>query len=202
MATLNPIRVTEQAHELAAAVLQPGDIAIDATAGKGRDTAFLAKIVSSTGQVHAFDVQAEAIQSTQNLLEVAGLSSQVVLHHRSHAEIKAAIPKELWGQVSVVIFNCGYLPGSNQKITTQSGSTAAALEAAYEILKPTGRIVCVAYTGHPGGQEESSLIHLFADRCQARGDWVEKINYHPNFARPWILVVTRNPNHATTKLSN
>lgn len=191
MATLNPVRVTEQAHDLAAAVLQPGDIAIDATAGKGRDTAFLAKLVSATGQVHAFDIQAEAIQSTKNLLQIAGLSSQVSLHHRSHAEMKSALPPEHWGRVSVVLFNCGYLPGSDQKIATQPKSTIKALEAAYELLKPQGRIVCVAYTGHPGGREESSQIHDFADQCIARGDKVEKLNYHPTFARPWILAVTR-----------
>lgn len=191
MATLNPIRVTEQAHDLAAAVLQPGDIAIDATAGKGRDTAFLAKLVTVSGQVHAFDVQAEAIQSTKNLLEIAGLSASVTLHHRSHAEIKSAIPPELWGRVSAVLFNCGYLPGSDQKIATQPESTTKALEAAYDLLKPQGRIVCVAYTGHPGGREESAQIHDFASHCLARGDAVEKINYHPTFARPWILVITR-----------
>ena len=42
MAPINPIRVTERAQKLAAEILRAGDIAIDGTAGKGRDTAFLA----------------------------------------------------------------------------------------------------------------------------------------------------------------
>ena len=70
MATVIPIRVTERAQALASEVLNIGDIAIDATAGKGRDTAYLAQTVGTTGWVHSFDIQPEAINSTRNLLEV------------------------------------------------------------------------------------------------------------------------------------
>lgn len=191
MATLIPIRVTERAQALASEVLDIGDIAIDATAGKGRDTAFLAQSVGSTGWVHSFDIQPEAIHSTRNLLEASGLIGHVTLHERSHAELMAALPESHRGKISVALFNLGYLPGSNQKIVTQPGSTAIALESALTELKSGGRLICVAYTGHPGGKEESDVVHKFAESAEKAGNTVEKVGYAPYQPKPWILVVTR-----------
>ncbi|MGI9108918.1 MAG: methyltransferase domain-containing protein, partial [Opitutales bacterium] len=88
MAPVNPVRVTERAQKLATEILRPGDVAIDGTAGKGRDTACLAQAVGPTGHVHAFDIQPEAIASTHNLLEAAGLLDRVSLHRRSHVELE------------------------------------------------------------------------------------------------------------------
>ena len=66
MAPVNPVRVTERAQKLATEILRPGDVAVDGTAGKGRDTACLAQAVGPTGHVHAFDIQPEAVASTRN----------------------------------------------------------------------------------------------------------------------------------------
>lgn len=40
-----------------AQVLRPGDVAVDATAGNGHDTLFLAQAVGPSGTVYAIDVQ-------------------------------------------------------------------------------------------------------------------------------------------------
>ncbi len=191
LAPINPIRVTERAQKLALEAINPGDIAIDATAGKGRDTAFLAQAVGPVGHVHAFDIQDEALRSTHNLLEAAGLLERTTLHHRSHAEINDAIPAAHHGKVAVALFNLGYLPGGNPAIITQPATTAQALQAALKLLRPSGRLVCVAYTGHPGGSEESDIVLAFAQEREQSGDSVEKIGYFPNPGKPWILVVTK-----------
>ena len=191
LAPINPIRVTERAQKLALEAINPGDIAIDATAGKGRDTAFLAQAVGPGGHVHAFDIQDEALRSTHNLLEAAGLLERTTLHHRSHAEINDAIPAAHHGKVAVALFNLGYLPGGNPAIITQPATTAQALQAALKLLRPSGRLVCVAYTGHPGGSEESDIVLAFAQEREQSGDSVEKIGYFPNPGKPWILVVTK-----------
>ncbi len=191
LAPINPIRVTERAQKLALEAINPGDIAIDATAGKGRDTAFLAQAVGPGGHVHAFDIQDEALRSTHNLLEAAGLLERTTLHHRSHAEINDAIPAAHHGKVAVALFNLGYLPGGNPAIITQPATTAQALQAALKFLRPSGRLVCVAYTGHPGGSEESDIVLAFAQEREQSGDSVEKIGYFPNPGKPWILVVTK-----------
>ena len=191
LAPINPIRVTERAQSLAAAELKAGDIAIDGTAGKGRDTAFLAQAVGPTGHVHSFDIQPEAIASTENLCALAGLSARVTLHHRSHADIATALPAGHLGKVGAAIFNLGYLPGGNPDIITQPQSTATALRAAFAALRTGGRLICVAYTGHPGGMDESDVVLAFAAERTSAGDAVEKIGHVPNPGKPWVLSVTK-----------
>ena len=44
-------------HDFLKRSVQPGAFCIDATAGKGRDTALLCRLAGETGRVLAFDVQ-------------------------------------------------------------------------------------------------------------------------------------------------
>ena len=45
--------------------LRPGDRAVDATCGNGRDTLLLARLVGEEGRVWALDIQAEALARTR-----------------------------------------------------------------------------------------------------------------------------------------
>ena len=56
------------AHKIIAEHVQPGDFCIDATAGRGHDTAFLCELVGKEGKVLAFDIQQAAVDSTRALL--------------------------------------------------------------------------------------------------------------------------------------
>ena len=49
-------------HTLFRERIKEGDIAVDATAGRGRDTLLLSELVGDTGHVYAFDIQADAIR--------------------------------------------------------------------------------------------------------------------------------------------
>ena len=49
-----PERPTALAHREIEAVVRKGDLVIDATAGNGHDTVFLANLVGETGEVIAF----------------------------------------------------------------------------------------------------------------------------------------------------
>ncbi len=150
-----PERPTARAHREVAAVLRPGDAAVDATAGNGHDTVFLAGLVGGTGTVIAFDVQAQAIASTRERLAAAGLLERVELVHGSHAGIaEHAAP----GSVAAVMFNLGYLPGGDHSLITRREETLAALEAAMAVLRPGGLLTIVCYPGHPGGDEESAAV--------------------------------------------
>ena len=51
-------RLTELAQQRIGTIVRSGDIAVDATAGNGHDTLFLAERVGPAGQVYAFDIQA------------------------------------------------------------------------------------------------------------------------------------------------
>ena len=71
-------------HDFLTRTVKPGSVCVDATAGKGRDTALLCRLTGKAGRVLAFDIQEEAIRQTRALLEAEGLSAEVVLD--SHAK--------------------------------------------------------------------------------------------------------------------
>ena len=64
-----PLNALGLSHQFIAAHVQEGNLCIDGTAGRGRDTLFLCNLVGVTGKVHAFDIQEEAVESTQALLQ-------------------------------------------------------------------------------------------------------------------------------------
>ena len=59
------MRLTEKVHAILKNHLREGDQAIDATAGNGYDTLFLAEQIGLSGEVIAIDIQNCAIQSTR-----------------------------------------------------------------------------------------------------------------------------------------
>jgi hypothetical protein len=164
---MTPPRPTELAHTLLRNVIRHGDTVIDATAGNGHDTGFLADCVGPGGRVLAFDVQENAIRSARSRLEQAGMASRVEFHHACHtrmAEHAAA------GTVSAVMFNLGYLPGEDHGLTTETPETLRALAAAAELLKPGGALSVVCYPGHSAGADEASEVETWMSSL-ASGGW-------------------------------
>ena len=145
------------AHEFLRRRIQPGAFCIDATAGRGKDTALLCRLAGPAGQVLAMDIQKEAVTSTRALLEKEGLTAEVVLD--SHANIgQYAAP----GTVDAVVFNFGYLPGGDHRIFTRAESSIPALEASLTLLKEGGVIsACIYYGGANGYQEKEALMAYF-----------------------------------------
>lgn len=173
--------ITEIAHDLLRPHLHPGDIAIDATAGNGHDTRFLAECVGPTGKVFAFDIQKIALEHTAELLE--GFEN-VELMERSHAEMKEAIPLEFHGRIDAVMFNFGYLPNGDRTICTQATSSVNAIHAAAELLRPGGWISAILYLGHPGGAEEAEAVE--AALRSLPFDWTCETSNRANAPRLWI----------------
>jgi len=150
-------RLTEQAQTLVREVVEPGDSVIDATAGNGHDTCFLAEAVGKNGRVVAFDVQSDALQRTSARLDDVGYQN-VALHQRSHAEMKDAVPESFHGSAAAVMFNLGYLPGGDHTVTTEAESSIAALRIALELVRSGGIITVLAYPGHDGGNDETGSV--------------------------------------------
>lgn len=145
--------------------LQSGDIAIDATAGMGADTLFLAHGCGKRGKVYAFDIQQAALTQTRTRLEQEPAPlAEVQLIHSSHAVMEEVLPSEIMGKVSAIMFNLGYLPSqeADQSIITMTESTLTALEAALNMLKPRGIITIVLYPGHVGGDLEAASVENWA----------------------------------------
>ena len=156
------MKILPFAQFLLQSALEPGDIAIDGTAGNGHDTAYLANIVGETGHVYGFDIQSEAIENTKEKLRSENLLQQCTLIQTGHEHVKAYVSEQQYGQVKAAIFNLGYLPGGDKSIVTGAKSTIAAIEQLLEIMAPKGIIVLVIYHGHTGGASERDAVLDYA----------------------------------------
>ena len=197
------IRMAPWAHALLAEVLQPGALAVDLTAGNGKDTCFLYRQVGDGGRVQAFDVQDEALEATARLLEQEGANVQpdrlapggpcaepgIYLVHDCHSRLASYLSEP----VAAIVANLGYLPGSDSVCATASPSTLSALRAALELLAPGGRLAVVCYVGHSGGATEAEKVaQLFAGLPSEYWD-VLQLSAPNRQAAPTLLVVERRP---------
>lgn len=185
------IPLTQQAQQAVSEVIRPGDFAIDATAGNGHDTQFLAELVGSEGRVIAFDIQQVAIANTACRLEKAGLQN-VTLWNRDHAEINDMIPPEWTGRIAAIMFNLGYLPGGDKQIITRADSSRHSVALSARLLKPGGIMTVLAYTGHDGGKSEADQVEQVVTGLPANSFEVRIIQSQPGRAAgPRLFVVRR-----------
>ncbi len=141
-------------HQVVARFLKRGGTCIDATAGRGYDTAFLCELAGDEGSVTAFDIQQEALDSTRQLLEERGLRARLILD--SHENMAKYFESE---SIDVILFNLGYLPKGDHAVYTRFESTRAAIESGLGLLKRGGLMsVCIYYGGDSGYEEKEALI--------------------------------------------
>lgn len=150
-------RVLQYAQSLLEMTIGEGDIAVDATAGNGHDTLFLANLVGDDGYVYSFDVQKQAVDATLHRLLDNALEHRALVLRDGHENVAKYITKPVAG----AIFNLGYLPGSDHDIITKPNTTIQALESLLKLLKVGGIIVLVIYHGHEGGKEERDAVIRF-----------------------------------------
>ena len=140
-------------HEFLRQHVKAGAFCIDATAGKGRDTALLCRLAGPSGRVLAFDIQQEAVDQTRALLAREGLTAEVVLD--SHANMERYARSE---SVDCVVFNFGRLPGGAPHIFTRAPSSVAAIGAGLRLLRPGGVMAIALYYGGENGYEERDAV--------------------------------------------
>ncbi|MEG6615914.1 class I SAM-dependent methyltransferase [Peptococcaceae bacterium 1198_IL3148] len=159
------------AHQFIANALPENGVAVDATAGNGNDTVFLAEKMPK-GTVYSFDIQPEALAQTKVLLEKQGLSN-VKLIHDGHQNIDS----HLSGPVDAAMFNLGYLPKGDHSITTKPDNTVVALDKVTKMLKVGGRISLIVYTGHPGGLDELMAVENYLSGLDSLSYWVTGLKF-------------------------
>lgn len=134
--------------------LRKGDTAVDFTMGNGHDTEFLSKTVGESGHVYAFDVQEAALASTAEHLEKAGAPHNYTLILDSHHNVARYVT----GPIRAGMFNLGYLPGSDKRVTTMRETTMPAIEAALALLDHGGVLLVAVYPGHAEGEAEGRML--------------------------------------------
>jgi hypothetical protein len=155
--------ITTLNHDKLHTVLHSGDCVIDATAGNGHDTAYLARLIGPSGELHAIDLQAAALASTRQRLATESISMEVQYRHGDHADILQKLRPKLANRVHACVFNLGYLPGADKTITTTRNSTLRALDAAIPLLTISGVLSITCYPGHPEGAAEAEGVTDWAN---------------------------------------
>lgn len=147
-------RVLQYAKTLLRDTIEIGDTVVDATAGNGHDTLFLAELVGDTGRVYAFDVQQQAVDATMSRLVEAGVQARCEVILDGHEQVANYVSTP----IKAAVFNLGYLPGAAHDVITKPSTTVAALESLLQQLVVGGMIVLVIYYGHEGGKEERDRV--------------------------------------------
>ncbi|MFN0065363.1 MAG: class I SAM-dependent methyltransferase [Chlamydiales bacterium] len=144
------------AHARWQELLSKGDTAIDATLGNGNDTLFLASIMQGEGRLIGYDIQETAIEKTLHLLQELPSSwrKNVVLKQISHTA--------LCEPAKLIVYNLGYLPGSDKSITTMTETTLVSLDKAVSLLQPGGLLSITCYPGHSEGAREAKAVLAWA----------------------------------------
>ncbi len=166
--------------------------AVDATAGNGRDTLFLARLAGSEGRVATFDIQPRALEKTRRLLEenAPELRGNVSLFLRGHETMAEPLGEAWRGNTRAVFFNLGYLPGGDRSLTTLPSTTLRALDAAWSLLAPRGLISLTVYPRHAGGFEESAQVRAWLEKMRSRAELHFRGEHNPR--EPWWVGIVKS----------
>ncbi|MDW7676033.1 MAG: class I SAM-dependent methyltransferase [Bacillota bacterium] len=187
--------MADVAQEILAARISKGDHVMDGTMGNGYDTLFLWQQVQPEGCVTAFDLQAAALETTRFRLKAAGWSGD---HHTlrliqdNHSRLAEYIKKPL----KAVMFNLGFLPGSDKITVTRWNDLKQALEALRnDYLLPGGIVSVISYSGHSGGQQEQQQLLAYAE-CLPSEKWAVMVmrRINASLSAPVLVLIQKKPN--------
>ena len=147
--------ITQYCHERIQQMIKEPLLCIDATAGTGKDTVFLAKLVGEKGRVISMDIQEMAIEQTKKRLLKERLSNRAEVVLDSHVHMDKYAKKD---RVSLIMFNLGYLPGGDHSLSTKADTTIEALEKGLNLLHEGGMISLLIYSGGDSGFEEKNQV--------------------------------------------
>ncbi len=151
-------------------VLESGSIAVDATVGNGYDTVFLSRQVGVDGRVFGFDIQEEAVKQTEQRLNEECMPENWTLFHDGHENMLKCIPEEFYARVNVVMFNLGFLPGSDKTIITETATTLKAIQSSLELL--------------------AAAVLLVLPFMQVIPEELRKMRLYAIFVPLWIIILT------------
>ena len=170
--------------------LGEGDAAVDFTMGNGNDTLFLSKTVGEAGKVYAFDIQQEALASTEAFLKENGAPENYQLICASHHRVKEFVD----GPIKAGMFNLGYLPRSGKKaVTTMRETTMPAVEAAIDLLAPDGALIVAIYPGHEEGAAEGDMLREYFKTLSRFKICASEFHILNSPTSPYFFLVEKSP---------
>lgn len=158
--------------------LKSAKTVVDATAGNGHDLVYLAQHCLPGSTLWGIDKQAKAIEASIKRLHTECGRTDITYHlvHGTHEDILAtgnAAAAHNDGSaantkfnttitnIDLLIFNLGYLPGSDHTMMTKPDSTIQAIKGGLDLLNPKGLITIVTYPGTPEGEREDEAVCEF-----------------------------------------
>ena len=169
--------------------LKEGDTAVDFTMGNGHDTEFLSKTVGEGGRIFAFDIQEQALSSTSINLKAAGCPNNYTLILDSHHHVKNYVTTP----IKAGMFNLGYLPGGDKKITTLRSTTLPAIEAAISLMDRDAIILVAVYPGHEEGDAEGKLICEYLSSLSRYKVCATNIKILNSPTSPYFIIIENKP---------
>lgn len=125
---------------------------IDATCGNGNDTLYLAQKYPNN-EIIGFDIQQEAINNSKKRCQGYTNVNFILDSHQN-------LDEYVKSNVSLAVFNLGYLPRADENITTKAKSTIIAIQKIMDILISGGGIIITLYRGE-ANIEETELVLEF-----------------------------------------
>ena len=169
--------------------LHEGDVAVDFTMGNGHDTEFLSKTVGEYGHVFAFDIQEQALASTEEHLKETGCPENYTLILDSHHNVKNYVDVPF----KAGMFNLGYLPGSDKSVTTMRKTTLPAIEAAISLMARDAVIIVAIYPGHPEGEAEGKEICEYLSGLSRHKVCATQVKILNSPTSPFFIVIENKP---------
>ena len=170
--------------------LREGEVAVDFTMGNGNDTLFLSRTVGESGRVYAFDIQEEALESTESHLKANGAPENYTLICASHHRVREFVKEP----IKAGMFNLGYLPRSGRKaVTTMRETTMPAVEAAIDMLAPDGALIIAIYPGHEEGALEGDMLREYFSTLSRFKICASEFRILNSPTSPYFFLVEKTP---------
>lgn len=135
-------------HKYIKPLIDKDDICVDMTLGNGNDALLLCGLAK---KVYGFDISKKAVDNSKQKLSEC---DNIEFINDNHINIDKYISDE----ISLAVFNLGYLPHSEDTNITKAEETLLAFKKVYSLLKDNGYIVITFYVGHKGGKQEYYLL--------------------------------------------
>lgn len=164
-------QITHWYHEIIRSQAEREGFYIDATMGKGNDTKLLCELAKDQGRILAFDIQKEALEETEKMLNGYEIGRKMYEDGRiqlildGHEHMGMYVESET---ADVICFNFGYLPGGDHRIATKVETSVEAIKKGLKILKRGGMMSLCIYSGGDTGFEEKDAILEYLRSLPAR----------------------------------